>query len=81
MGAKRGVKIIIGLVPVFIMAGFLESFVTRLTEMPDFLKLLIILVSLTFIIGYFVIYPILLNRKFTYNKEQETHSVYGNYEN
>ncbi len=81
MGAKRGIKIIVGLVPIFIMAGFLESFVTRLTEMPDFLKLLIILLSLAFIIGYFVIYPILLNRKFTYNKEQETHSVYGNYEN
>ena len=29
IAAKKGIKIIIGLVPVFIMAGFLESFVTR----------------------------------------------------
>jgi uncharacterized membrane protein SpoIIM required for sporulation len=81
MGAKRGVKIIVGLVPIFIMAGFLESFVTRLTEMHDILKLAIILTSLTFIIGYFVIYPIILNRKLSYNPEQETNSIYANYEN
>ena len=62
-GAKQGVKIIVGLVPVFIMAGFLESFVTRHTEMPGFLSLFIILISLTFIIGYFIIYPIYLNKK------------------
>ncbi|MDW8466107.1 MAG: stage II sporulation protein M [Chloroherpetonaceae bacterium] len=41
-GAKRGVKIIIGLVPIFAAAGFLESFVTRYTEMPIFLSLFII---------------------------------------
>lgn len=77
MGSKRGVKIIIGLVPIFIIAGFLESFVTRLTEMHDLLKLAIILVSLTFIIGYFVIYPIILNRKLSYHEEQETNSLYS----
>jgi len=62
-GAKQGVKIMIGLVPVFIVAGFLESFVTRYTNMPMWLSLIIIGISLVFIIGYFVIYPILLNRK------------------
>ena len=34
-GAKQGLKIIIGLVPIFITAGFLESFVTRKTEWPN----------------------------------------------
>ncbi len=77
MGAKRGVKIIIGLVPIFIIAGFLESFVTRLTEMHDVLKFAIILVSLSFIIGYFIIYPIILNRKLSYHEEQETNSLYS----
>jgi uncharacterized membrane protein SpoIIM required for sporulation len=72
MGAKRGLKIIIGLVPIFVIAGFLESFVTRLTEMPTFLKLFIILSSAAFIIWYFVIYPVLLNQKLSYDKEQET---------
>lgn len=61
-GAKQGVKIIIGLIPIFIIAGFLESFVTRHTEMPIWLSLFIILTSLTFIIGYFIAYPIYLNK-------------------
>jgi len=61
-GAKDGLKIIIGLIPVFICAGFLESFVTRYTEMPLWLSLIIILGSLAFILWYFVIFPILLTR-------------------
>lgn len=61
-GAIRGIKIVIGLVPIFMMAGFLESFVTRLT-LPPFVSASIILVSAAFIIGYFVVYPILVFRK------------------
>lgn len=56
-GAKRGMKIIVGTVPVFIAAGFIEGFVTRHTEIPDVIRLLFILLSLTFVIGYFVILP------------------------
>lgn len=56
-GAKKGMKIVIGLVPLFIMAGFLESFVTRLTEMPIALKLFIIATSLAFVLYYFIFYP------------------------
>jgi uncharacterized membrane protein SpoIIM required for sporulation len=62
IGAKKGLKIIIGLVPIFIMAGFLESFITRLTEWHWFFKLSIILLSAAFIVYYFVIYPIQLNK-------------------
>ncbi|MFN8359685.1 MAG: stage II sporulation protein M [Candidatus Kapaibacterium sp.] len=62
-GAKQGLKIAVGLVPVFIMAGFLESFVTRHTDMPIVLSIGIILLSLSFILGYFVYYPIYLERK------------------
>ena len=61
-GMKQGLKIAIGLVPVFIMAGFLESFVTRLT-LPPVISGGIILLSASFIIWYFVLYPIHLNRK------------------
>lgn len=56
-GAKQGVKVIVGLVPVFITAGLLEGFVTRYTEMPLALSLLIIGGSLGFILWYFVFYP------------------------
>ncbi|TDE11956.1 stage II sporulation protein M [Dyadobacter psychrotolerans] len=55
-GAKKGLKLAIGLVPVFIAAGFLESFVTRLT-LPTWGSVSIIGVSAAFIIWYFVIYP------------------------
>jgi len=62
-GAHEGMKIVIGLVPVFIMAGFLEGFVTRHTNMPLALNLFIILGSFGFVLFYFLLYPRYLNRK------------------
>ncbi|KAA3609915.1 MAG: stage II sporulation protein M [Calditrichaeota bacterium] len=62
-GAKEGMKIVIGLVPVFITAGFLEGFVTRHTDMPLVLNLFIIFASLGFVLFYFLFYPRHLNRK------------------
>ena len=62
-GARRGLKIVIGLVPIFVTAGFLEGFVTRHTAMPVALSLLIIFGSLAFIGWYFVLYPIRLERR------------------
>ncbi len=57
IAAKRSVRIIMGTVPLFIIAGFLESFVTRLTDMPTFVKIAIIGLSLLFILGFYVFYP------------------------
>jgi len=62
-GAKDGIKIIVGLIPVFMLAGFFESFITRYTEMPLGLSLAIIFGSLLFLISYFVVLPILLKKK------------------
>ncbi|GAA4274904.1 stage II sporulation protein M [Aquimarina gracilis] len=56
-GVKAGLKIVISTVPFFIVAGFLEGFVTRHTEMPDWLAIFIILGSLSLILFYYVIYP------------------------
>jgi uncharacterized membrane protein SpoIIM required for sporulation len=50
-------------VPFFIIAGFLEGFVTRHTEMPDWLAIFIILASLALIIFYYIIYPHQLHKK------------------
>ncbi|MEM6348017.1 MAG: stage II sporulation protein M [Bacteroidota bacterium] len=61
--AKNGMKIIIGLVPVFFMAAFLEGYVTRMADMHILGKLTIIIFSLAFIIGYYVLYPLYLSRK------------------
>jgi len=63
-GVKNGLKILISTIPFFIIAGFLEGFVTRHTEMPDWLAILIIGGSLSLIIFYYVIYPIKLKRKY-----------------
>jgi uncharacterized membrane protein SpoIIM required for sporulation len=57
MGARRGLKIIVGTVPVFIIAGFLESYLTRHTDLPNALRLIFILLCFSFVIFYFVIYP------------------------
>lgn len=62
-GAKDGVKIVIGLMPVFAVAAFFEGFVTRHYKMPLFLSLSMLAVSATFVIWYFIIYPIRLQRK------------------
>ncbi|NNF32684.1 MAG: stage II sporulation protein M [Saprospiraceae bacterium] len=60
-GARDAVKIIIGLVPVFIVAAFLEAFVTRhYLTLGMTGRVIIILCSAAFILWYFVIYPKML---------------------
>ena len=56
-GVKDGIKIVVSTIPFFIIAGFLEGFVTRLTQMPDWLSIFIIATSLAFILFYYVLYP------------------------
>ncbi len=62
-GGKDGLKIVIGLVPVFLTAAFFEGYVTRHTDMPLALSLSILGASLAFIIWYFIIYPIRLHKR------------------
>ena len=56
-GAKRGLKVVIGTVPIFFVAGFIESFCTRHTEWPDALRLAVILLSATFVVCYYILLP------------------------
>lgn len=61
---KRSLKIAVGIVPVFVVAAIIESFVTRLyNKMPGYIHLTIIGTSFAFIIWYFIIYPIQLSHK------------------
>lgn len=62
-GAKEGVIIAMSNFPMLCIAAFFEGFVTRHAGMPIWLKLLIILFSLVLMVGYFVVYPIILKRK------------------
>ncbi len=64
-GAKDGLKIVIGVVPVFAMAGLLEGFVTRHSDMPPALSAAIIAASLTFAAWYYIAYPLYYKNKET----------------
>jgi uncharacterized membrane protein SpoIIM required for sporulation len=60
---KDGLKIVIGLVPVFVTAAFLESFVTRYSNMHLAISLSILGASALFIVWYFIIYPKRLHKR------------------
>lgn len=70
-GARDGLKVVIGLVPVFLVAGFIESYITRYSTMPGVLKGLIIGLSLLFIIFYFFVYPFWLQKHVSKNRTKE----------
>ena len=65
-GALTGAKVVLGLVPLFIIAGFIESHITRLFGMPVALKAAIILSSLAFMVWYIILYPRKLYRNGAY---------------
>lgn len=62
-GVKDGVKIVVGLVPVLMLAAFFEGFVTRYYKMPLALNIVLLLFSAAFVLFYFLIYPIQLKRR------------------
>lgn len=64
-GAKDGLKIVIGVIPVFVTAALLEGFVTRYAGMPWTASAGIITASLVFIIAYYIIYPAYYRKKET----------------
>jgi uncharacterized membrane protein SpoIIM required for sporulation len=82
LGAKDAVKIIVALIPFFIVAAFIESYITRLGYMNDHkgmnpaISLFIILASLAIMIGYFIIYPNILKRAGISVKNGEVY-IYG----
>ena len=61
-GAKNGMKIIVGILPIVVLAAIFESFLTRHTEMPAWLSVTILATSLSFIVWYVIVYPILLTK-------------------
>ncbi|APQ16341.1 stage II sporulation protein M [Maribacter hydrothermalis] len=72
-GAKDGLKVVVSTIPFFIIAGFIEGFITRYTGMPNWIAFLIIGASLFLILYYYIAYPILLNKKY----ERQLHTVTG----
>ncbi|HTF21816.1 MAG TPA: stage II sporulation protein M [Chryseolinea sp.] len=58
----RSLKLMLGVTPLFVLAAIIESFLTRYTGVPVFLKVTLIFLSAFFIIGYFVVYPWIKSR-------------------
>ncbi len=55
--AKRGLKIAVGVMPVVILAAFIEGFITRHVEYPLELRIMVIVLSAAFILYYYVLLP------------------------
>lgn len=70
-GAKDGVKIMIGLLPVFALAAFFEGFITRLYNNLSAVTTIICALSVVFVIWYFIIYPIRLSKKLSLQLNEE----------
>lgn len=70
-GAKDGVKIMVGLMPVFGLAAFFEGFITRLYNDLSVLTTLIFALSVVFVTWYFIIYPIRLGKKLSLQLNSE----------
>lgn len=64
ISTKRGLKIMMSLVPFLIAAGFLESYVTmNYQDLPDWSKWALIGLSFGLILFYYVFYPMYVARK------------------
>ncbi|HJA14878.1 MAG TPA: stage II sporulation protein M [Candidatus Butyricimonas faecavium] len=68
-GALRGIKIVTGLIPFFIIAGWIESFITRYADAYPVVGAVAIVLSLGGVIGYFVVYPYYLHKTETNGKD------------
>ena len=71
LSAKKGLKIMAGIVPIIIFAAFIESFFTRYTNAPDFVRILVIVFSLAFMLFYFVWFPFKQSRNLKIIQKEE----------
>ena len=72
LSTKRGLKIMMSLVPFIIGAGFLESYVTHhYDDLPEWSKWILIFLSFSLILFVYVFYPIYIARKYPHLVDQE----------
>lgn len=57
LSGMNGLKIIMGVAPLTLLAAFIEGFLTRHTDIPDPIRFVFILISFSFVLIYFFIYP------------------------
>ncbi len=69
LAARRGMSLMVGVVPLFIFAGFTESYLTRHTDAPDWLRAFFIFTCFSIVIFYFAIYPQMKARRGQFQAE------------
>ena len=57
LSALSGLRIMAGVAPLIVLAGFIEGFLTRLTDLPTPLRAAFLLLNLGFVAYYFVLRP------------------------
>ncbi|MFY0601749.1 MAG: stage II sporulation protein M [Cyclobacteriaceae bacterium] len=75
IAAKKGTKLLLGIIPILTFAALIESFLTRYTDVPDMLRLALIVISLAFIIFYFIWYPAKVAKKNSTGEDWRTHNL------
>lgn len=60
---RKGAMVLMIAVPFVLFAAFVESFLTRYTDLPNPVRLIFILINLFIMLYYFVIYPYIKYRK------------------
>lgn len=63
---RRSIRLMMGILPLLVYSGLVETFVTRLTDIPDAIRLMAILFSAIAVFTYFGLYPYL---KFRHEKD------------
>lgn len=71
ISARRGVKLLLGVFPITVVAGFIEGFLTRYTEIPPMIRGLFILLCFSSILFYYVYYPWYKNKEGFNTKEKK----------
>lgn len=66
--------VLLGTIPIIILAAFIESFLTRFTDLPNILRFGIIAMSLLFVIAYFIYIPWRRYRNYEPKKSQDFES-------
>jgi len=57
IAARKGLLIMLSIVPFIVLAAFIEAYITRLTEAPMIFRIAMILFSLIIMFGYYVFLP------------------------
>lgn len=71
LSARRAMTIMIAVAVLLLLAAFIESFATRLTDLSNLLRGSVIFLSFSFILFYFVIYPWILHRGGTIDEQDK----------